>query len=54
MGINEVDVQPGVGMDFLRLWDALEDLLGREVDLVTERALNAPLRQEILREAVQL
>src|SRR5438046_1924987 len=31
-----VDVQSGVGLGFFSLWGALEDLLGREVDLVTE------------------
>ena len=30
----------------------LEDLLGRRVEVVTERALNPDLRQRVLREAV--
>lgn len=49
-----VDVQPWVGMEFLGLWDELEDLLGREVDLVTERSLKPRIRERILREAVTL
>ncbi len=49
-----VDVQPWVGLDFLALWDELEDLLGREVDLVTERALKPRVRETVLREAVTL
>ena len=39
-----VDIRPGVGLGFFSLWGALEDLLGREVDLVTEPGL----RKEIL------
>ena len=49
-----VDVQPHVGMEFLSLWTALEDLLGRDVDLVTERSLHDYLREQVLREAVLL
>jgi hypothetical protein len=30
----------------------LEDLLGRRVEVVTERALNADLRERVLREAI--
>lgn len=47
-----VDVQPGVGLGFFSLWGALEDLLGREVDLVTEPSLRAELRATVLREAL--
>ena len=32
----------------------LEDLLGRRVDVVTERALRAELRQQVLAEAVRV
>ena len=32
----------------------LEKLLGRRVEIVTERALNDDLREQVLREAVQL
>jgi predicted nucleotidyltransferase len=49
-----VDVQPWVGLEFLGLWDELEDLLGRKVDLLTERALKSGIRERILREAVAL
>ena len=42
------------GLDFLGLWDDLETLLGREVDLVTERALKPHVRARVLREAVAL
>jgi predicted nucleotidyltransferase len=32
----------------------LEDLLGREIDVVTERSLHPRLRERVLREAVSL
>jgi hypothetical protein len=49
-----VDVRPGVGLGFLTLWNELEDLLGREVDLVPEASLRESMRERILREAVPL
>lgn len=49
-----VDVQPWVGLEFLGLWDDLEDLLGRKVDLMTEQALKPGIRERILGEAVTL
>jgi predicted nucleotidyltransferase len=38
----------------LGLWDELEDLLGRKVDLLTEQALKPGIRERIVREAVAL
>ena len=49
-----VDVQPWVGLEFFGLWDELEDLLGREVDLVTEQSLKPGVRARILQEAQPL
>jgi len=49
-----VDVRPGVGMEFFGLWADLEELLGRSVDIVTERSLRERRRERILREAVAL
>jgi predicted nucleotidyltransferase len=49
-----VDVRPGVGLGFFSLWGALEDLLGCEVDLVTEPGLRAEIREHVLQEAVPL
>lgn len=49
-----VDVRPGVGLGFLTLWNELEDLLGRDVDLVPEESLRESLRENIIREAVPL
>jgi predicted nucleotidyltransferase len=49
-----VEVRPGVGLGFLTLWNELEDLLGREVDLVPEESLRQSIRERVLREATPL
>lgn len=49
-----VDVRPGVGLGFFSFWGALEDLLGRPVDLVTEPGLREEIRARVLQEAVPL
>jgi hypothetical protein len=41
-------------LDHVALWQDLEDLLGRKVDLVSEKALHRLMRDQILREAVPL
>lgn len=41
-----------IGWEFIELKDFLEKLLKRKVDLVTEPALKAPLRDAILKEVV--
>ncbi len=47
-----VDVDPGRSLlDVVGLWQDLEDLLGRKVDLVTEAGLHPELRDRILAEA---
>lgn len=49
-----VEVQPGVGLAFLTLWNELEDLLGRKIDLVPEESLHENLRERVIEEAVPL
>lgn len=50
-----VEVEPGrTYLDLGAFLMDLEDLLGRKVDLVTERALHASLKSQILQEAVPL
>ena len=49
-----VEVQPGVGLGFLTLWNELESLLGREVDLVPEESLRQRMRERVMKEAVPL
>jgi hypothetical protein len=41
-------------LDHVALWQDLEDLLGRKVDLVSEKALHRLMRDQILKEAVPL
>lgn len=41
-------------LDQIALWQDLEDLLGRKVDVVTESALHHAIREQVLREAVPL
>lgn len=41
-------------LDLIALKQAIEDLVGRPVDIVTERALSPYLRERILAEAIPL
>jgi hypothetical protein len=41
-------------VDHVALKQDLEDLLGREVDVVTERALHSRIRERVLREVTAL
>jgi hypothetical protein len=50
-----VDLEPGRDLlDIVAIKQDLEALLGRRVDVVTERALSPYLRNEVLREAAAL
>ncbi len=50
-----VEFEPGRDLlDLIGLKQELEELLGRKVDIVTERALSPHLRDQILLEAVPL
>jgi hypothetical protein len=50
-----VKLAPGRSLlDHVALWQDLEDLLGRKVDLVSEKALHRLIRDQILKEAVPL
>lgn len=50
-----VDMEAGRSLvDHVALKQDLEDLLGREVDVVTEKSLHPRLRDKVLREAVSL
>ncbi len=55
---SDVDVlvrfEPGQtpGLGFIRIQDELSQLLGRQVDLVTFKALNRRIRERVLRSAV--
>lgn len=50
-----VDVEPGRTLfDLSELLTDLEELLGREVDIVTEKGLHARIREHVLKEAIPL
>lgn len=50
-----VDMEAGRSLlDHVALKQDLEDLLGREVDVVTEKSLHPGLRSQVLREAIAL
>lgn len=50
-----VEFEPGrTLLDRIGLMQDLEDLLGRKVDVVTEKALHRLIRQQVLEQAVQL
>jgi predicted nucleotidyltransferase len=47
-----VELSEPIGLDLIALKDYLEDALGREVDLVTVKALKSRMRDGILAEVV--
>lgn len=47
----EFDPAAAIGIEFVDLQLALEDLLGRPVDLVSKRGLRAPIRDDVLASA---
>ncbi len=50
-----VEFEPGrTLLDRIGLMQDLEDLLGRKVDVVTEKALHRLIRQQVLEQAVPL
>lgn len=50
-----VDMAPGASLlDLVAIKQDLEDLLGRPVDVVTERSISPYIRDEVLKKAVNL
>jgi uncharacterized protein len=50
-----VKLEPGRSLlDLIAVKQDLEDLLGREVDVVTEEAVSPYIREQVLKEAVSL
>ncbi len=48
------EVEPSIGLEFVTLAEELEKVVGREVDLVSRRALKPSLWQEIEPELVDV
>ena len=49
-----VDVDPSIGLGFVRLAERLEQILGRHVDLVSSRAVKPDYRRLIDKELVHV
>lgn len=50
-----VSMEPGSSLlDIIAIKQDLEDLLGRKVDVVTESSISPYIKEEILREAINL
>lgn len=49
-----IEIEKPVGLEFYELWDELENLLGCEVDLVRRKLLREELREDILKEIVEI
>ena len=50
-----VNLNPGQSLlDIVAIKQDLEDLLGRKVDVVTEAAISPYIREQVLREAIDL
>lgn len=50
-----IDLEPGRSLlDLGGLWSELNDLLGRNVDVVTEKGLRERIRDRVLKEAMPL
>jgi hypothetical protein len=50
-----VEMEPGRSLlDHAALWLELEEVLGRKVDVVSDRGIKARIRERVLREAVPL
>lgn len=50
-----VNMEPGCSLlDLVGLWQDLQEMLGYDVDVVTERGLRKHMRNRVLKEAVTL
>lgn len=48
------ELRPPLGFKWFGLWDELEEILGRKVDLVTESALSPYIRPDVEKDLVLL
>jgi len=49
-----VDVDPGIGLDFVVLADTIENLIGTNVDVVSLRAIKPRLRHIVEQESIDV
>ena len=51
---NKAKIDKPIGWDFILLKEYLEDILNREVDLVTEEAIKFQMKKGILQEVIYI
>lgn len=49
-----VEIEKPIGLEYFELWDYLEKLLGCEVDLVRSKLLRNEIKDEILKDVVNV
>ncbi len=49
-----IEIERPIDLKFFELWDELEDLLGCKVDLVREKLLREEIKENILKDVVQV
>ncbi|MFN3787564.1 nucleotidyltransferase family protein [Sulfurihydrogenibium azorense] len=49
-----VEIEKPIGLEYFELWDYLEKLLGCEVDLVRAKLLRNEIKDEILKDVVNV
>src|SRR4051794_22127803 len=49
-----VEVRPGVGIRYFGFWEHLKRVVGRDIDLLTEDALDERMRQRIMPDVTAL
>lgn len=49
-----IEIEKPIGFKFFELWDKLEKLLGCEVDLVRSKLLREEIRNDILKEVIEI
>ncbi|QTA38214.1 nucleotidyltransferase family protein [Thermosipho ferrireducens] len=49
-----IEIEKPIGLKFFELWDELEKLLGCKVDLVRKKLLRKEIRNDILKEVIEI
>ncbi|WP_353684852.1 nucleotidyltransferase family protein [Thermodesulfovibrio sp. 3907-1M] len=49
-----VEIERPIGLAFFELWDELEELLGCKVDLVRRSLLREEIKEDVLKEVVEI
>ncbi|MCX7941083.1 MAG: nucleotidyltransferase family protein [Elusimicrobiota bacterium] len=49
-----IEIERPIGLKFFELWDELEKLVGCEVDLVRAKLLREEIKDEVLKEVIEV